>query len=107
MENFVHDGLKLLKLDVQQAQIDKLQIYLEALKKWNKIFNLTAISSDKDIVIKHFFDSLSVNDYIKDATRILDVGTGAGFPGLVLAIFNPDKKFFLKLRQSKKTFYQD
>jgi 16S rRNA (guanine527-N7)-methyltransferase len=107
LENFVQDGLKLLKLDVHQEQIDKLQIYLEALKKWNKVFNLTAISSDKDIVIKHFFDSLSVNEYIKDATRILDVGTGAGFPGLVLAIFNPDKKFFLVDGVSKKITFID
>jgi 16S rRNA (guanine527-N7)-methyltransferase len=103
LENFVQDGLKLLKLDVHQEQIDKLQIYLEALKKWNTVFNLTAISSDKDIVIKHFFDSLSVNEYIKDATRILDVGTGAGFPGLVLAIFNSDKKFFWLTEFLKKS----
>jgi 16S rRNA (guanine527-N7)-methyltransferase len=107
LENFVQDGLKLLKLDIHQEQIDKLQIYLEALKKWNKVFNLTAISSDKDIVIKHFFDSLSVNEYIKDATRILDVGTGAGFPGLVLAIFNSDKKFFLVDGVSKKITFID
>jgi 16S rRNA (guanine527-N7)-methyltransferase len=102
LENFVQNGLKLLKLNVHPEQIEKLLIYLQALKKWNKVFNLTAISSDKDIVIKHFFDSLTVNEHIKDATKILDVGTGAGFPGLVLAIFNPDKKFILVDGVSKK-----
>ena len=67
----------------------KFQIYMELLKDWNTRINLTAITDDKEIKLKHFKDSLSILPYIKGGT-LVDVGTGAGFPGLPIAIERPD-----------------
>lgn len=82
---------------------EKLNIYLEMLMEKNKVMNLTAIREKEDIIEKHFMDSLLLNDLLKDDDKnILDIGTGAGFPGLVLAIVNPDKNFLLVDSVKKK-----
>lgn len=82
---------------------EKLNIYLEMLMEKNKVMNLTAIRKKEDIIEKHFMDSLLLNDLLKeDDKNILDIGTGAGFPGLVLAIVNPDKNFLLVDSVKKK-----
>ena len=82
---------------------DKLLIYLEMLMKKNKVMNLTAIREKDDIIDKHFFDSMLLNDLLKKEDKnIIDIGTGAGFPGLVLAILNPDKNFLLVDSVKKK-----
>ncbi len=67
----------------------KFQLYMELLKEWNTRMNLTAITEDSEIKIKHFQDSLSILPYIKSGS-LVDVGTGAGFPGLPVAIERPD-----------------
>jgi 16S rRNA (guanine527-N7)-methyltransferase len=101
-------GLDELGYENDPLLIEKLEIYLATLKKWNKVYNLTAINEDADIIVKHFLDSLSVNRYIQNSGRILDVGTGAGFPGLILALFNPEKSFVLVDGVSKKiSFLQE
>ena len=101
-------GLDELGYENDPLLIEKLEIYLATLKKWNKVYNLTAINKDTDIIVKHFLDSLSVNQYIQNSGRILDVGTGAGFPGLILAVFNPEKSFVLVDGVSKKiSFLQE
>lgn len=82
---------------------EKLNIYLEMLMEKNKVMNLTAIRKKEDIIEKHFMDSLLLNDLLnEDDKNILDIGTGAGFPGLVLAIVNPDKNFLLVDSVKKK-----
>lgn len=82
---------------------EKLNIYLEMLMEKNKVMNLTAIREKEDIIEKHFMDSLLLNNLLKDDDKnILDIGTGAGFPGLVLAIVNPDKNFLLVDSVKKK-----
>ncbi len=67
----------------------KFQLYMELLKEWNTRMNLTAITEDSEIKIKHFQDSLSILPYIESGS-LVDVGTGAGFPGLPVAIERPD-----------------
>lgn len=67
----------------------KFQTYMELLKEWNTRMNLTAITADADIELKHFKDSLSILPYIEGGT-LVDVGTGAGFPGMPIAIERPD-----------------
>ena len=62
---------------------------------WNKKINLTAITQEKDIIYKHFIDSISINKYIKNKTDIIDIGTGAGFPGIPLKILNSKNSFTL------------
>ena len=108
MNSLILDGLNELGYENDFLLIEKLEIYLATLKKWNKVYNLTAINEDSEIITKHFFDSLSVNGFIQNSQRILDVGTGAGFPGLILALFNPDKSFVLVDGVSKKiSFLQE
>lgn len=82
---------------------EKLNIYLEMLMEKNKVMNLTAIRGKEDIIEKHFEDSLLLNNLLKSSDKnIIDIGTGAGFPGLVLAIMNPDKNFLLVDSVKKK-----
>ncbi|MGA0448531.1 MAG: 16S rRNA (guanine(527)-N(7))-methyltransferase RsmG [Methylophilaceae bacterium] len=108
MNSLIVEGLNELGYENDFLLIEKLEIYLATLKKWNKVYNLTAINEDSEIITKHFFDSLSVNGFIQNSQRILDVGTGAGFPGLILALFNPDKSFVLVDGVSKKiSFLQE
>lgn len=108
MNTLILDGLNELGYENDVLLIKKLEIYLAILKKWNKVYNLTAINEDNEIITKHFLDSLSVNGFIQNSQRILDVGTGAGFPGLILALFNPDKSFVLVDGVSKKiSFLQE
>ena len=108
MNSLISEGLNELGFENDPLLIEKLEIYLATLKKWNKVYNLTAINEDSEIIVKHFLDSLSVNQYIQNSGRILDVGTGAGFPGLILALFNPEKSFVLVDGVSKKiSFLQE
>jgi len=108
LNSLISEGLGELGYENDPLLIEKLEIYLATLKKWNKVYNLTAINEDSEIIVKHFLDSLSVNQYIQNSGRILDVGTGAGFPGLILALFNPEKSFVLVDGVSKKiSFLQE
>jgi 16S rRNA (guanine527-N7)-methyltransferase len=76
-------------LSISAAQQEKLLQYLALLQKWNKVYNLTAVRDPKEMVILHILDSLSVLPYVGD-NNILDVGSGAGLPGIVLAIVKPE-----------------
>ena len=84
---------------LSQQQEKMLNTYYELLVSENEKMNLTSITEYEDVIWKHFFDSsfLMLDDIWKksNSARVLDVGTGAGFPGMVLAILNPDKKFLL------------
>lgn len=92
-------GLKRLDIALEN---DKVIAYLELLQKWNKALNLTAIDNMDEMVVKHVLDSLSIAPFIK-GENILDIGTGAGFPGIPLALAYPKKKFTLLDSNSKKT----
>ena len=84
-------------IELNSLAVGKLQIYFEMLIEWNKRINLTSITEEKDIVIKHFLDSLVLLKHIDipENSKLIDVGTGAGFPGLVLKIVRPDLRISL------------
>ncbi len=74
---------------------EKFFKYMKLLLEWNEKINLTAIKDEKEFVIKHFVDSLTINKYIKDEDNLIDVGTGAGFPGLPIKLFHKEQNITL------------
>jgi len=95
-------GLSELSIKASDNQIDQLIQYLTLLEKWNKVYNLTAIRDPKEMLIKHLLDSLTVIPHVT-GSRIVDVGTGGGLPGIPLAIMFPEKQVDLLDSNSKKT----
>jgi len=88
--------LKKSEIKVKNEKIEKMMEFLELLYKKNQVMNLTAIRDKKGMLEKHFVDSLFLTKVINDTEKsFIDVGTGAGFPGLVLAIYYPEKNFLL------------
>ena len=87
-EDILRQGIKDFGLEVNDQMISDLKTYREILVDWNQKMNLTGIEEEKEVFIKHFLDSISAvsNGYIKDGISLIDVGTGAGFPGLPLKI---------------------
>ena len=97
-------GMKEIDIKIDKKLIDKLLIYINILKKWNKKINLTAVTNDFDIVKHHFFDSLAVTKFIEQK-KILDVGSGAGFPGIVLALCDATRQVTLVDKVGKKAAF--
>ncbi len=79
-------------LELNETAIERLKKYSALLREWNEKMNLTAITDPDEIVIKHFLDCLMIfkNSQIPEGARVIDVGTGAGFPGMVMKIARPD-----------------
>ncbi|HXC38018.1 MAG TPA: 16S rRNA (guanine(527)-N(7))-methyltransferase RsmG [Burkholderiales bacterium] len=96
-----------LSLDVSEAQGELLARYLAELKKWNKTYNLTAIRDQGEMVALHVADSLAVAPHLplKPATRLLDVGSGAGLPGIPLAIAKPEIQVTVLDSNTKKAAF--
>jgi 16S rRNA (guanine527-N7)-methyltransferase len=95
------DGAMEFGLRLDDKNIDMLWAYKDFLKEYNKKVNLTAIKDDEGIVVKHFLDCLSVLPHIKGG-RVIDIGTGPGFPGMVLKIVRPDLEMVLLDARAKK-----
>lgn len=91
-----------LSLSLPGATVDRLNQYVALLQQWNRVYNLTAIRDPQEILSKHVADSLSIAPYVK-GTRALDVGTGAGLPGMILAIIHPEQHWVLLDSNGKKT----
>lgn len=105
MQNFqdlLKKALSENSIDIVPATQDRLIQYLQLLQTWNKVYNLTSITHPKEMVYLHLVDSLAVAPYLT-GTQMLDVGTGAGLPGIPLAITHPQQHWTLLDKNSKKT----
>lgn len=98
----LQQGLAKLGLTVDDAVQSSLLDYVALLNKWNRAYNLTAVRKPELMITRHILDSLVVHPYLKPGL-IIDVGTGAGLPGIPLALIRPDDEFFLLDSNSKKT----
>lgn len=94
------NGLQALGLQTDTAP--QLAHYLSLLERWNTVYNLTAIQRIEDMVTRHIMDSLVIQNWLQ-GDRVLDVGSGAGLPGIPLALLNPERHFCLLDSNSKKT----
>lgn len=95
-DKFIEE-VKKLNIEVTNDKLSKLNTYYEMLIEYNKVMNLTAITQKEDVYLKHFYDSLTISKIINlnEENNLCDIGTGAGFPGIVLKIFYPNLKVTL------------
>ncbi len=96
------DGCRRLGVSTPDGALETLLDYLDLLDKWNRAYNLTAIRIRSDMLVRHLLDSLSVLPHLQ-GNRFLDVGSGAGLPGIPLAILEPERQFVLLDSNGKKT----
>jgi len=101
-------GIEEIGFRYSEKQIDAFITYLEELKKWNRAYNLTGLKTDRDIIIKHFLDSLLfAHGLPPEAVTLADIGSGAGFPGIPIKIMCPNITVFLiEPTQKKAVFLQ-
>lgn len=102
MNSLLITALQQNNITLPESAIDQLVHYLEMMRTWNKVFNLTGITDTREMVYLHIIDSLVVQPFLH-GTRMLDVGSGAGLPGIPLAIMNPDQQWVLLDKVTKKT----
>ena len=104
LQEKLHQGLQAAELTLPEATCSKLLEYLALLQKWNKVHNLTAVREPEEMVTLHLLDSLSVMPHIK-GERLLDVGSGAGLPGIPLALCMPHLQVTVLDSSHKKTSF--
>lgn len=107
MKNNLLEKLLIEKLTAANDQvpdlvIGKLAEYISLLERWNQTYNLTSVRDPEEMITRHILDSLALRPYLQGKT-ILDVGTGAGLPGIPLALTEPDREFYLLDSNGKKT----
>ncbi len=105
MQDILRNGIIELGLTPDETKIDKLLSYIELLKKWNKTYSLTSVTDLEQIIIYHLLDGLTTISYINEFNSIIDIGSGMGVPGVIIAIWCPDKKISLLDSNHKKTAF--
>ena len=98
---------KSIEIELNSEQIEKFYNYYLLLIEWNEKMNLTAITEANDVILKHFIDSLTICKYIPENARIIDIGTGAGFPGIPLKIYREDIEMVLLDSLNKRITFLD
>lgn len=96
-----------MNISLLKEQYGQFYAYMELLIEWNEKMNLTAITEPKEIILKHFVDSLTIAKYVKEDKSIIDMGTGAGFPGIPIKIYRKDVKVVLADSLNKRIKFLD
>ena len=104
-EEFFNEMQKKLTIKLSVEQLEKFYSYMSLLLEWNEKMNLTAITEPNEIILKHFVDSLTILKEINDNSKVVDVGTGAGFPGIPLSIANESLKITLVDSLNKRLIF--
>ena len=103
MREILISGLKKYNIDFSKEQLDKIDLYYDLIAEKNKVMNLTRITDKKEFYVKHILDSVSICNYLSfNDQKILDLGTGAGFPGIPLKIFFPEIRIIMVDSVNKK-----
>ena len=105
-KNLLMEGASVFGIHLNEKHMEAFDLYLRELLKWNQKINLTAIRSEKGIVLKHFVDSLSAYPHLSKPSSLLDVGSGAGFPGIPLRMADPSLEVTLIDSVRKKVDFQ-
>jgi 16S rRNA (guanine527-N7)-methyltransferase len=105
LKEILLNGAEEIGIVLNARVIESYLLYSAELRRWNTRINLTALTGDLEIGVKHFLDSLTVAPYLEGAQNVLDIGAGAGFPGLPLKIKFPAIKLFLLEASQKKVFF--
>ncbi len=101
----LQEGAALLGQELAAPMLAQFSLYLKELKQWNAHINLTGLKTDRDIVIKHFLDSLAILPYLGQPESLVDLGSGAGFPSLVIKIMRPFMSLTLVEGKGKKAAF--
>lgn len=83
---FMKEECEKNNIQISNEEIEKLYVYMKEILEWNEKVNVTAIKDEKEFIVKHFIDSLTIEKYISNGEKVLDIGTGAGFPGIPIKI---------------------
>lgn len=87
-QNILKEECHKNKIEFQENASEKFYQYMNLILEWNEKINVTAIKEEKEFVVKHFIDSLTICGFVKDSDRVLDIGTGAGFPGIPIKLYH-------------------
>lgn len=107
--NTLIEGAKILDIELKEKQIEKFILYKKLLQEWNKKINITSITEDKEVDVKHFIDSITPlkSNLFKGEAKVIDIGTGGGFPGIPLKIMNENLNMVLLDSTNKKVRFLD
>jgi 16S rRNA (guanine527-N7)-methyltransferase len=104
-EEMLCDGASRLGIMLPGKETGLFMRYLEELKVWNRKINLTGLTTERDIIVTHFLDSITASGFVPEGARLLDIGSGAGFPGIPLKIISPSLDVTLLDSSHKKVMF--
>jgi len=104
--SLLRDGVGVFGLTLDDRAVERFGLFMDELRRWNRSVNLTAITKPNQIIVKHFIDSISILPQLEQGERILDVGSGAGLPGLAVAIVRDDLEITSLDAVDKKVRFQ-
>jgi len=107
IKRYIYEKANENNIVLSENEINLFYLYMNNLIEWNSKINLTAIKDEKEIVIKHFIDSILVKNELKNVRKVLDIGSGAGFPGIPLKIVNDSLEFTLIDSVNKKVNFMN